>query len=43
MTSDAAAIERHVRNCARRALPRAEAREMINRRGTVSAALKATK
>lgn len=31
---DAAAIVRHVRACARRALPRAEAREQLARRGS---------
>jgi hypothetical protein len=33
-------IERHVRACARRALPRAEAREMLSRRSTVAAAVR---
>lgn len=35
----AAEIERHVRRCVRRQLPRAEARELLSRRGTVAAAL----
>ena len=37
---EAAAIVAHVRRCARRVLPRAEARELISRRGSVAAALK---
>ena len=35
----AARIERHVRNCARRTLPRAEARRILARRGSVAEAL----
>jgi hypothetical protein len=38
---DAVAIERHVRACARRALPREMARELIARRGSYSAAMAA--
>ena len=38
---DAAAITRHVRACARRALPRDEAREMLSRRGSVAAVVAA--
>ena len=34
-------IERHVRNCARRALPMDEAKKIMARRGTVAAALAA--
>jgi len=37
--ADPVGIERHVRACARRALPRAEARELIARRGSYAAAL----
>jgi hypothetical protein len=37
---DAASIERHVRACARRALPRAEALELLSRRGSVAAAIR---
>ena len=33
-------IIKHVRNCARRSLPRAEARALLERRGTVTAALR---
>jgi len=36
---EAATIVAHVRACARRTLPRAEARELISRRGSVSRAL----
>ncbi len=32
-------IERHIRNCARRTLPREEARQMLARRGTVARVL----
>jgi 5-methylcytosine-specific restriction endonuclease McrA len=38
---DATEIERHVRACARRALPREMARELIARRGSYSAAMAA--
>ena len=34
-------IERHVRNCARRALPKGEAKKLIARRGSVSRVLAA--
>jgi hypothetical protein len=39
---EAGAIERHVRACARRSMarPRVEARELITRRGTVSAVMR---
>jgi hypothetical protein len=37
---DAADILRHIAACRRRVLPRAEARQLIARRGTVAAALK---
>ena len=38
--ADPQAIERHVRNCARRAVPLAEAKELISRRGSYAAALR---
>ena len=43
LDSDAIAIERHVRACARRSLtgPRAEAKELINRRGSAAKAVSA--
>ena len=40
LDADAVAIERHVRACARRVLPRAEARTLLSRRGTIAAAIR---